>query len=121
MVKRKTAIIGAMVSGVALSLTLVSPAGANGYVETKKWGDLKAGAGQATFFSKGETVQIVDRFADGRGVLVYVGGRTLTNRTGGTKNYNLSFPEGKRIKFNICLVNGSDFEDGTCAYSTVKA
>ncbi|MFF3766299.1 hypothetical protein ACFYYR_19765 [Streptomyces sp. NPDC001922] len=120
MFRGKAKIFGALASGAVLTMALASPASANGYVETEKWGNLKAGAGQAIFFSKGETVQLVDRYADGRGVTAYVGGRSITNRTGGSTNHNLSFPEGKTIALNVCLIDGDDIEDGTCAYSKVR-
>jgi hypothetical protein len=62
--------------------------------------------------------------ADGRSVGVYLGGREYsdTNGAGTTRSFNLSFPEGKKLRFNICLQDrGWDAEDGTCAYSTVRA
>ncbi|MFJ9590678.1 hypothetical protein [Streptomyces acidicola] len=91
-------------------------------IKTLKWGELKAGAGRAIFKPEGDRLTIIDYEDDGRAVEVYLGGkepRYYDPDPPSGRGFNYDFPEGKRIKFNICLSRRGEIEDGTCAYSTV--
>lgn len=116
--------MGVLATSALMILTLASPAQADGKVETLKWGDLKAGAGRALFKSKGDRLTVIDYADDGRSVSVSLGGRDFSyydpDGLSG-REFNLDFPEGKKLVLGICLKHGDHYEDGTCTRTTVRA
>jgi len=121
---RKRTITGVLTSSALLALAFASPAHADGSVKTLKWGDYKAGAGRALFKSSGDRLTVIDYVDDGRSVSVSLGGRDFSyyDPDGPSgREFNLDFPEGKKLTLGICLKHGDHYEDGTCTRTTVTA
>ncbi|NYH79048.1 hypothetical protein FHR84_002382 [Actinopolyspora biskrensis] len=81
-------------------------------------------AGQAKFVSKGEHLKANDNRGDGHGVYVKYyrwdvdTWGEFTQRGGsnsGWKDHNMSMKEGAKIKYRVCLIDGSDVKYFTCS------
>lgn len=89
---------------------------------TKGDAPYRSGAGEALFFSYGESLHIFDNEADDAGVRVYfsVGGGAWQHRTNSKGNksqavFNFDYPENRSFRFFVCISNNGTNIAGTCS------
>ena len=124
------------VAGAAVATGLMTPTASAAdatqvYSEqTKQVGSSEPGAGWVGFDNSGETFDVVDFDADGRGVevLVEVNGKQLGHNlwnysgSGSTQSFDENFPEGANVKITVCLIeDGVTIINGSCASESAKA